>query len=187
MSTIVPHPNSNYDAAEIERGLIAMAMESGNTGRARKLLKEEGALERMPNATTLHRWTETYRDRYKEIRAEVLPQIKARLADVHTDLANNLAELEQEAADLLKTNLKKLAARDQINLVRNAAIAGAVHVDKAQLLRGDATSIVKRELPEVVRALAAKGIVIEGTATEVTDAPDPPAIAAPKSDTPTAD
>lgn len=155
-------------------------MEAGNVGRARKLLKEQGVFgeDKVPLRSTLARWPETYADRYAEIRAEVVPKLKARLADVHTDLANRLAELESKTIDDLNANLDELSAKDKANLLRNVAVAGAVHVDKQQLLRGEATSIIgKRELPEIVRALAAKGVVIEGTAEEVT----PPELPSPGS------
>jgi hypothetical protein len=169
-SIIVPHGNSQYNAEQIERGLIALAMESGNAKRACTLLKKGTAGDpwsKYPTSKTIEEWQAKYADRFNEIRAEVVPLVKARLADVHTDLAQSLADLEARTLESLEGELDELSAKDRINLVRNAAIAGAVHVDKAQLLRGEATHIVKRELPEIVRALAAKGVYIEGTATEI--------------------
>lgn len=192
MTIIVPHGNSSYNAEQIERGLIALAMESGNAKRAVPLLKKgtiAAPWSAYPTAKTLEKWQVQYAERFNEIRAEVVPLVKARLADVHTDLAQSLADLEARTLESLESELDELSAKDRINLVRNAAIAGAVHVDKAQLLRGEATHIVKRELPEIVRALAAKGVVIEGTATEL-DGPaaKPLAVTAePESDTPIPD
>jgi hypothetical protein len=166
MTTFIEvHPASKYSAEEIERGLVILALESGNVSRCRKILKEEWG--KAPDANTIGRWLERYRDRYAEIREKVAPDIKARMADVHTDLANRIAMLESKTVDALDAELADLNPKDKANLLRNAAVAGAVHVDKAQLLRGEATHIVRRELPEIFRALAAKGVVIEGVAEEI--------------------
>jgi hypothetical protein len=178
MTTLTPHPFAKHTAEQIEAALVVIAMESGNVGRARKFLQEQGVFgeDKVPLRSTLARWPETYSERYAEIRAEVVPKLKARLADVHTDLAQRLAELESKAIDDLDANLDELSAKDKANLIRNSAIAGGIHQDKAAVLRGEASSIIgHRELPEIVRALAAKGVVIEGTAEEVTppQLPDP--------------
>lgn len=177
---IVPHGNSKFSAEQIEKALIALAMESSNPIRGARLLKKGTAGDKWPHypaTQTIVKWQALYSDRYNEIRAEVVPVVKARLADVHTDLAQSLAELEGRTLASLDGELDELTAKDRINLVRNAAIAGAIHVDKAQLLRGEATHIVRRELPEIIRALQAKGVTIDGEAIEVeADGPDPVAI-----------
>lgn len=177
-TTLVPHPAAKHTAEQIETALVVLALESGNVGRARKKLAETKLFDKVPPASTIGRWPETYRERYAEIRSEVAPKIKARLADTHTDLAERLASLEHATIDELETEIAELSGKDKAALLRNVAIAGAVHVDKAQLLKGEATAIVKRELPEIFRALAAKGVVIEGVAEEV---PNPPSLPPPRS------
>lgn len=172
-TTLVPHHRAKHTADQIEATLVVLALESGNLMRARKKLAEMKVFDgEVPAAATIRRWPETYKDRYAEIREEVAPRIKAKLADTHTDLAARLAELESKTLDSLDAELADLTAKDRANLLRNAAVAGAIHQDKALLLRGEATQIVKRELPEIFRALAAKGVkvegVIEGTAEEIT-------------------
>lgn len=176
MTTLIkPHPFAKHTAEQIEASLICIAMESGNVGRARKLIKEQGVFgdEKIPLRSTLARWPETYSERYAEIRAEIVPKLKARLADVHTDLAQRLAELESQTIDDLNANLDELSAKDKANLLRNAAVAGGIHQDKAAVLRGEASSIVgHRQLPEIMRALAAKGVqVIEAEVVEETTLP----------------
>ena len=179
MTTLVPHHRAKHTAEQIETTLVVLAMESGNLMRARKKLDELGIFDgKVPAAATIRRWPETYKDRYAEIREEVAPRIKAKLADTHTDLATRLAELESKTLDSLDSELHDLTPKDKANLLRNAAVAGAIHQDKSLLLRGEATVITKRELPEIFRALAAKGVtvegVIEGEAEEVS--PPPPAL-----------
>jgi hypothetical protein len=168
MTTLVPHPRAKHTAEEIEAALTVLALESGNLGRARKRLVELKLFDRVPPASTFARWPDTYKDRYAEIRAEVAPKIKARLADTHTDLAERLAALEHSTIDELEQEIAELSGKDKAALLRNVAIAGAVHVDKAALLNGDPTSIHlnKRELPEIFRALAAKGVQVEGVVIE---------------------
>ena len=168
MTTLVPHHAAKHTAEQIEQALVAIALESGNVGRARAKLEEAGTFGgKVPPRSTMARWPETYADRYAEIRADVAPKLKAKLADTHTDLAERLAALEHSTIDELEQELRELSGKDKAALLRNVAIAGAVHVDKAQLLKGEATQIVKRELPELLRALQAKGVVIEGVGEEV--------------------
>lgn len=175
MTTLTPHPSAKHSAEQIETALTVLALESGNMRRAREKLAELDVFEKVPSATTIARWPETYRERYAEIRAEVAPKVKARMADAHTDLAERLAALEHSTIDELEHEVKELSGKDKAALLRNVAIAGAVHIDKAALLNGDPTSIIgKRELPEIFRALAAKGVsvnVIEGEAEEIEPPP----------------
>ncbi len=167
MATFIDvHPASKYSAEDIERGLVILALESGNVNRTRKLLKEEWG--KAPDANTIGRWVKRYQDRYAEIRERVAPEIKARLADVHIDLANRIADLESRTVDALDAELADLTPKDKANLLRNAALSQAIHVDKSLLLKGEATVITeRRELPELIRALQAKGVVIEGVAQEL--------------------
>lgn len=168
MTTLIEvHPASKYSAEEIERGLVLLALESGNVTRTRKLLKQEWG--KAPDANTIARWLERYRDHYAEIRQKVAPELKLRMAEVHADLAARLADLENRTIDELEQEIADLSPKDKANLLRNAAVSSGIHIDKAQILRGDPSAIVeRRELPEIVRALAAKGVtVIEGVATEV--------------------
>lgn len=178
MTTLTPHPAARHSAEQIDATLVVIALESGNIGRARKKLAETKLFDKVPPASTIGRWPETYRDRYVEIREEVAPRLKARMADTHTDLAERLAALEHATIDELESEMAELSGKDKAALLRNVSIAGAVHIDKAQLLRNEPTAIVKRELPEIFRALAAKGVmvegVIEGEAEEVS--PPPPAL-----------
>ena len=165
-SLLEVHPASKYSAEEIERGLVLLALESGNVGRTRKLLKEEWG--KAPDANTIGRWLERYRDHYAEIRQRVAPELKLKMAEVHADLAARLADLEHRTIDELDKELTELSPKDKANLLRNAAVSSGIHIDKSQLLSGGATAIIeRRELPELLRALQAKGVVIEGVATQV--------------------
>ena len=171
MTTLTPHPAARHSAEQIEAALVVLALESGNVRRTRKRLAEMDIFDKVPPATTITRWPETYRDRYVEIREEVAPRIQARMADIHMDLAERLTSLEHATIDELESEMSELSGKDKAALLRNVAVAAAISVDKARLLSDQPTAIVKRELPEIFRALAAKGVkvegVIEGEAEEV--------------------
>jgi hypothetical protein len=185
MTTLTPHRAARHSAEQIEASLVVMALESGNIRRTRAKLAELGVFgdEKVPPATTISRWPDTYKERYAEIRQEVAPRIKARMAETHDDLVTRLTALEHATLDELELELKDLSGKDKAALLRNAAVSAAIHQDKSQLLKGEATQIVKRELPELLRALQAKGVVIEGVAEEIT----PPPLPAPRADTPAPD
>jgi hypothetical protein len=74
-----------YSQPEIDAGLTAVALMSGNTRRASTLLARSG--QRRVAPTTLHRWsTNLYVERYRELQAKALPELNRRLADAHDDL-----------------------------------------------------------------------------------------------------
>lgn len=162
-----------YSDQQVEEALTALAIGSGSPTRARELLAEQWDVP-PPHVGTLKKWIEKYHEKYAVIRADVLPRMKGKLIDSHADLAQRLADMESEATTLLEGKLDDMNGRDLAILLKHIATASAIHTDKMRLLRGEATSIVRRELPEIMRALEAKGLVIEGTAEEIPAAPELP-------------
>src|SRR6266403_559726 len=76
---------SPYSDQEIERGLVAMALASGNARRAARMLEQQGLS--VPHST-LYRWRlETFPDRYAEVRREILPRLRRELDRQHRELA----------------------------------------------------------------------------------------------------
>jgi hypothetical protein len=66
-----------YSQPEIDAGLTALALMSGNARRASKLLSRSG--QRRVAPTTLHRWsTNLYAERYRELQAHALPELNQR-------------------------------------------------------------------------------------------------------------
>jgi hypothetical protein len=92
----VSHPQkralsgSRYTDQEIERGLVALALFSGNRRRASKALDQQGLS--IPDST-LRDWRETYPHWYAEVQRKTMPQIRELAAEQHSDLA----QLEGEA------------------------------------------------------------------------------------------
>jgi hypothetical protein len=83
----------SYTDQEVERGLVALALCSGNSRRAARLLEDRGLP--IPRST-LKQWPDLYPDHYSAVQAQVLPELKARLAEEHTALA----DLERGLRDL---------------------------------------------------------------------------------------
>lgn len=159
----------SYGTEEIERGLIAVAFANGNGSQASRDLAEDGI--KIP-AKTLYAWSrKTKVARYEQIRSTVVEKVRQRAADAHRALAEKQIQISSEATDLLRGKLTEIPARDLPNAVRNLDVGSAIHTDKAQALEGEATVIqVKRELPDVLRALKAKGVdigFINGSAVEI--------------------
>jgi hypothetical protein len=177
-------PGSNYTDQEIERGLVALALFSGNRRRASEALKQQGL--DVPD-TTLRAWRDKlYPDWYAELQAKIMPRIRELAAEKHTELA----DLEGEAARLILDRLiaerEKIPARDLSATLRNLDVGAAVNRDKAAMLRGEnpETPAVTRPIGDILNALRAKGFdpskltltqtvevegtdeAIEGTATE---------------------
>jgi hypothetical protein len=154
--------NSKYTEEEIERGLHIMAI----TGRATEASEQTG----IP-LSTLDDWRKkTHRERYLVIREQVVPQIQQRIAAESEDLARTYAELERDVAEQFKSQLAHLKPHEAAGAMRNLTTSRGISIDKAQLLRGQPTSIeVKADITEILRGLVARGVgnYTDGTATEV--------------------
>ena len=85
------------------------------------------------------------------------------LADAQMDLVGEMTEK-------LRENIDEVPARDLPGGIRNVTTAAAVHTDKAQILTGEPTEIVgKQSAAEILRSLAAKGVLsvpVDADATE---------------------
>ncbi len=165
----VPARRRNFTEVEIERGLVAMALNSGNSRRARAALKAQG-LE--ISHQTLHKWTTSRADHYERVRREVLPRIKDAAQEMHMDLAARAASIEQQFLDRIENELPEIPARDLPGGLRNVSTTSGIHTDKARDLRGDPTSVIEhRSFEQLVAAMRAKGITVdfdlEGEAEEI--------------------
>lgn len=151
---------SHYTLEQVEKGLHALA----TLGTGSKASEVTGIPER-----TLQSWRSVHADRYHQIRQEVLPAIHARMAVDSEDLALEWAALERRGLTDLQDTWDELKPADKSAALRNATVSRGISVDKALLLRGQPTSIVKHDVSADIRALVTAGIadVVEGTAEEV--------------------
>ncbi len=177
-----------YSVEDIDRGLAAVAYFDGNTRRAHAALKQQGLT--IPRSTILD-WTNTRQDRYIELRDKLLPQIHAKVAEEHQELARTNMEVERATLERIRQELPNIAPRDLANVARNVATGAGIHQDKSLTLRGMAPNapVVSINIGDQIRSFAAKGYplydnegnrldpeqaikrargeVVEGTATEL--------------------
>ncbi len=162
-----------YSDQERERGLFAVALASGNCERAATSLAQVDPTC-APDARTLQRWKAQDLELYARIEGEALPQVRAELAGEFADLTLLELDVARKLLARLDAEADELAPRDLAGALRNVKVAGAVGVDKAQLLRGQPTEIQRTEsLDELLRRAERHGAKVEydtdATAVDVTD------------------
>ena len=146
----------------IERGLMAVAAHNGNTRKAAAFLAEDGI---KVDHSTLWEWArKRHVKRYEELRAEILPQIRAQAADQHMDLAGAQMEANKLIVERLKGEVDEIPSRDLPGASRNMSVGAAVETEKAQLLNDQPTEIRKhRDASEIIKSLKARGVLLEAT------------------------
>jgi hypothetical protein len=166
----------SFSAAQIERGLLAVAAANGNTRQAAKALAEDPQGFKVSHGV-LYGWKQRESTRYEKIRADYLPKIRAEAAEQHMRLAEQQATVAGKMTERLEKELGNIPARDLPGGIRNVTTAAAVHTDKATILRGEANIITEhRDVSDILRALKAKGIpmpeVMEISAEVVSELPE---------------
>jgi len=169
-------PNARFDAQDVDRGLLALALASGRGEVACRLLEKQGM---RVTAKTLRNWRDNlYTDRYWELQRKVLPRLQARAAEGHAAIADAAVELNAKLLERLDKDVDELPIRDVAGAARNVATVGGIDRDKAAMIRGEPTEIHEhRDGTEILRALRARGFkltpdmdaAIDSTATEVKD------------------
>jgi hypothetical protein len=164
-----------FSEAEIHRALVEVAACSGNTQKAARHLAED---DDAPSVTqkTLWRWSRREMiDTYERIRAEALPKITAQATEQHMNLARRQMAVSLKAADLVAERLPDMEDKDLVNAMGKADIGSGIHTEKAQLLAGQPTQIVRKDATEVLRKLKSRGVVIEGEVLSEEDVTNPEA------------
>jgi hypothetical protein len=157
---------NRYGLPEIMRGLTAVAYENGNVSRAVKALKADGI---KVSPATLGRWVKDNPADYERIRRDILPQVGAKVADEHMDLARKQLGGAAMLAERLIKEGKDLPIRDVAGAMRNFDVGAGIHTEKARELQGDFETPNKtnKTAAELLRALQARGVgVLDGEATE---------------------
>ncbi len=163
-------PRPSFDPEQIERGLLRLAEANGNAEEASRSLAT-GGLSIDPQ--TLRRWRNgKHAERYEVVRGEVLPRLQAQAAEAHADLAAREMAVSARMVERLAGEVDQIAPRDLSTAVRNLDVGAAIHRDKAQILKGEPTHIVRRSFEEIKRELKARGIVLDGIAVEVSERVD---------------
>lgn len=144
--------------ADIERGLMAMAVHNGNSRKARDFLAQGGI---KVGHQTLREWAlEKHVERYEAIRAEYLPKLRARAAEQHMDLARLANEANAKVIERLSKEIDEIPTRDLPGASRNLAVTAAVNTEKGLLLDGEPTSRVTVNFDGLVNELKGLGVEV---------------------------
>jgi hypothetical protein len=151
---------SRYTQEQRELGLRAVALASGNTERAAQSLRTLGI---RVQRTTLRDWaTRQHVQRYREIQAEVIPEIHARIAEQSDALALQAGETEAALITRLQKELPNVPARDLSRAVRDVATSRKISVEKGVTLRSEekpAESNPIQDFTEAMKELKAMGLI----------------------------
>jgi len=163
---------NTYTEEQKERALQLMALLGNAAEVSRQLADDKGDPVGIPE-TTLRHWKNTsHRDRFLEIRADVLPQIQKTIAaQLEDDVIADSAVIEKLRDEML-LKIGDMKAGEIASAYRNLGVKRAVDIDKSQLLRGNPTEIVQTQnADELIGALAriAPGMVIDSTADDISD------------------
>lgn len=160
-----PLPGSSIALSEEnekrQRGLIALVAAGGNAAEAHRELAKQGIhiTER-----ALRKWKTTRAEEYAEVRARIMPQVRAQMGEEHLALSRRLSRIENMLIGQLEAQSADLVPRDRINALRTLAINNGIHVDKmTRLMDGPEEAKPRMSFEEAVRGLAAKGLKIEHT------------------------
>jgi hypothetical protein len=150
-------PNNNprrnsYSDAEIEQGLAALAIFSGNAARASRELERIGV--RIPSRT-LGDWKRAHAERYREIQQEVQPEINAEIAESSERLVRRLTEVEWELIDRIESELPQMTGTQAGTALQRVTWSKGVNADKSRVYRELPTEIKRSEMSfeEALRAL----------------------------------
>jgi len=165
----MPRRSTDLDVRTMEKideVITALALSNGHIERARRRLRENG----LPtNTRTVERIRDANVGAYQDRRRELAPQIEDQLA---ADLLDNATEATEAAKLLVAETRRQLDAGtidDPARAARELSQVATQAIDKRLAIMGRPTAIVEnRNYAEILRALAAKGIVevIDASAIE---------------------
>src|SRR5581483_6033768 len=152
-------PGDPYAQEEIDTALTALIAYAGNANAARKYLEQSG--ERAPSATTLLSWSRTLHwERYEELREKFSQKMENTLAANYLDAARYATETAMLAVDKARERLEDGRDDDPGRTAANLSRVAQSATDKRRSRQGTPTQITEtRNLGEILRSLAAKGIV----------------------------
>lgn len=148
-----------YTQEDIDNALTALIAYAGNGTAACKWLNAQGM--NAPNATSLLAWARTtHWERYEELREKVAAKAENTLANNYLDAAREATEVAMMAVNAARGRLESGQDDDPGRTAANLARVAQSATDKRLSLQGRPTQITEnRNLGEILRSLAAKGII----------------------------
>lgn len=152
------HSSNPFTAEEIELGLMALVKWSGSATRASRYLKSTGRLD--VGVVTLGSWKETHAIRFDELREKHSAEVEETLAHEMRDVAGLAIAGQRLAIEKATEALEKGWEKDPARAAASLARVSQSATDKLMTLTARPTQITEtRNLPEILRSLAAKGVI----------------------------
>ena len=150
---------TEFSEAEVTECLMSVIAWAGNHAAAHRQLTAEG--KRVPSASTLTNWTrETHAGRYNELREKYAQQLESQLAHEYRDVARLAVDVQRKGLEKAMEALEGNRDRDPSRTAANSATVADKMTGKLLALTGRPTSIREdRNLNEILRSLAAKGVI----------------------------
>lgn len=145
-STLQKRTRTDYSEEEIEHALAALAINPTITEVAKELgIKPD----------TIRGWKKRFATRYDELRAEILPKMRAKMAAQAEDAALAQGALAEQMATALAGKIKDMSGAELAKAMQSSEVAKGINIDKARLLRGEPTVIIeKRDSEEILESIA---------------------------------
>jgi hypothetical protein len=160
----------NRTPAEIDRGLLALALNGGNSARAHEILKAHG---HEVSESSLRAWKSRHSERYAEMQDLHAREIEGSLVRDMRDVAILAQRVEVAALGQALEQAEKGELKDPAGSARHAAIAKGVNVDRLLVLTDRPSVIHAQADPRATinSLFQALGIdrTIEGTAEDITE------------------
>lgn len=161
---------NKYTPEEVDLGLTALAAVNGNSRRANRELAAAGV--KIPHAT-LDLWAKkTHKDRYLELREEVLPHLKARMAEQLEQVVFQGSDLQARILTRLSNEMDDLDPKDLGKSFQQVSIGTGIASQRAGDLRGDEQVIRHtHDHTATLAGLQRLGLIPQDTTAEdITDA-----------------
>lgn len=159
-----------YTREDIIRCMTTLAFCNGRVRTAKRELERMGV--RSPTLATLTAWrerhAEIYEDAVSRLHETVIPELE--------ELNRSQVIFQKQAYDRLLDEVDEMELGQLSNAARNAAVGMSIGIEKAQLLKGQPTSVTEvrdpaailKELNELARQANASADV-DSTAEELAD------------------
>jgi hypothetical protein len=160
-----------YTEDELERGLFALAI-CGDGAAASRQLAAQG--HKIP-ARTLTSWPIAHAERFREISAKHIQEVRDVIAQEQIEIAHAAGEAERVAIAKTKGQLEDGSVKDASTAGRNLAVQKGIALDHSLKMRGEPTVVHEhRQVEDILKRLhklAPNVFHIEGEAEEIGQTP----------------
>jgi hypothetical protein len=139
MSKAIGRRNT-FGLAEIERGLLELAMANGSAEAAARVLDADQEAGFKVSPQTLTRWRARDVDRYEAIRPEARSRLMAINSEHHLRVSEEATKVVSKLIKRVVETADELPPCDIPGAARNMSVISGIHADKARELPKAATT-----------------------------------------------